>query len=45
MSSFRRGGCVVRLTAVQEKTRRGIFSVSEAADAASREVECLLTWP
>jgi len=23
----------------------GFFSVTEAADAVSREVECLLTWP
>ena len=36
----------MRLAAVQmpitKKARRGIFSVSEAADAVSREVECLL---
>ena len=30
-------GCGVRLTAVREKARRGIFFGSEAADAVSRE--------
>ena len=43
-------GCGLRLTAVQMPITResqvvGFFSVSEAADAVSREVECLLTWP
>jgi len=47
--SFRRAGCGVRLTAVQmpitRESQAWDFSVSEAADAVSREVECLLTWP
>ena len=42
---FAEMGCGVRLTAVREKARRGIFFGSEAADAVSREVECWLTWP
>ena len=47
---FAEVGCGVRLTAVQmpitrESQARDFFSVSEAADAVSREVECLLTWP
>ena len=42
---FAEVGCGVRLTAVQmprKPARCGIFLVSEAADAVSREVECLI---
>ena len=47
---FAEVGCGVRLTAVQmpitkESQAWDFFSVSEAADAVSRQVEWLLSWP
>ena len=46
---FAEVGCGVRLTAVQlpitRESQTWDFSVSKAADAVSREVECVLTWP
>jgi len=47
---FAEVGCGVRHTAVQMPITResqvwDFFSVSEAADAVNREVECLLNWP
>ena len=52
MSSFHRGrvwcaayGCSNTYNKRKPGMGWDFFSVSEAADAVSREVECLLTWP